>query len=302
MSKVRTDPLPQRITATKAREIITNLNRVDLTRADYQSLLKQISRLITGIPMMAFSVPEGTVFYRGVCHSHKPEQVDLLGHPPADKVTGFQRCNIPAKPMFYASADSAAIFAEIGANAGDNIYLSKWIVDTEFFAFRIPPNTSEDMRSDPVFSRLETFFETRFSQPVHRVFSDQYKITAAIAEKLSTGAMIWDNGTTDGRLLGGVIYPSVAHSSRSDNIAIQPNVARDCLRLQDVREIKVIEKREDSWVTQWTDFCAGFDQGKIGWTGRGPEWTVNPGGVLTFTAENHEWVARNPDGTIVHPH
>lgn len=302
MSKVRTDSLPRRITATKAREIIANLNRVDLTRADFPFLLKQISTLITGIPMMAFPVPKGTIFYRGVCYSHKPEQVGLLGYPPADKVTGFQRCNIPAKPMFYASADSAAIFAEISAKPGDKIYLSKWVVDTEFIAFRIPPDTSDDVLSDPVFSRLETFFETRFSQPIHRVFSDQYKITAAISEKLSTGAVIWDNGITDGRPFGAVIYPSVAHPSRSDNIAIQPNVARDCLRLQDVREIKVIENLDNSWVTQWTDFCADFSQEKIHWTGRGPKWSVNPGGFLTFTAENHEWVARNQDGTIVHPH
>ena len=129
------------------------------------------------------------------------------------------------------------------------------------------------MKQDPVFSRIETFFETIFSRPVHETFSEQYKITSAIAQKLTTGKIKIANEDY-GEPFGAVVYPSVAHPSRADNIAIKPHIEKQCLLLQDVSEICIIENEEHSFKIKVTDFSSNFTNGEIIWSGRTPSWTV----------------------------
>ncbi len=86
--------------------------------------------------MRTFAVKPRTTFYRGVIYAEKPMNVGYLGYPPARLVNNYQRCNGPGKPMFYCSVDSAAVFAELDAQLGDKVYLSKWTIDKEFFFFR----------------------------------------------------------------------------------------------------------------------------------------------------------------------
>jgi hypothetical protein len=291
----------ERTNRTKVREIVTALNRADLTAIDYDYLLTQVGVLINGIPMKAHSVPVGTTLYRGVIHPERPSKVSYLGSPPAASVTNFQRCNGPGKPMFYASVDTAAVFSELNANVGNIVYLSSWIVDREFFYFRIPPGAGEGMEEDAAFSKIETFFETRFAQPIHETFSAQYKLTSAITEKLSTGSVSDPLEWLKGRTLGAVVYPSVAHTTRSDNIAIQTVVAKSCLRLSNVRAIEITERQAESRTVREIDFSTTFEDENIEWLGRPMQWTLNAGEFLNFTVENNMWVARSADGTIINP-
>ncbi|WP_322009734.1 hypothetical protein [Paraburkholderia sp. J12] len=289
----------QRSSTHTVREIVTALNRADLRTADYAYLVARVGELIKGIPMRAASVRPGTTLYRGVIYKEKPGNVSYLSYPPAHLVKNYQRCNGPGSPMFYCSVDSAAVFAELDAQPGDKVYLSKWIINKEFFFFRIPPDTSDAIKDDAAFSKIETFFETRFAQPIHETYSEQYKLTAAITEKFSTGNLIGDAASINGRVLGAVAYRSVAHTPRSDNVAIRPSVVDQCLQLTNVREVEVVGREGESRTVRETDFSANFEDGKINWAGRPGHWTVEPGGSLQFAVENGEWVARSADGTVV---
>ncbi|XVJ47482.1 hypothetical protein ACDZ94_00590 [Pseudomonas sp. UBT] len=291
----------ERTSTTKIREIVSALNRADLTAIDYNHLLTQVGILIKGIPLIVQSLPVGTTLYRGRICSERLCEVSYLGSPPAELVTSFQRCNGPGKPMFYASVDIAAVFSELNADVGNIVYLSSWIVDREFFYFRIPPGAGEGMEDDVAFSKIETFFETRFAQPVHETFSAQYKLTSAITEKLSTGNVLGPPEQLKGRPLGAVVYPSVAHTSRSDNIAIQTLVAQSCLRLSDVREMEVMERQAESLTVREINFSSNFEDEHIKWLGRPRQWTLNSMETLSFTVENGAWVARTEDGTIINP-
>ncbi len=251
--------------------------------------------------MMAHSVPVGTTLYRGIIYSERPSEVSYLGSPPADLVTSFQRCNGPGRPMFYASVDPAAVFSEVDANIGNIVYLSKWIVDREFLFFRIPPVAGTGMEEDAAFTKIETFFETRFAQPIHETFSAQYKVTAAITERFSTCGASDPSDSLNGLNLGAVVYPSVAHTTRSDNIAIQAAVAQSCLRLCNVRAIEITERQAESRTVREIDFSATFEDEHIKWLGRPTQWTINPGETLIFTVENNMWVARSEDGTTIYP-
>lgn len=201
--------------------------------------------------------------------------------------------------MFYCSVDSAAVLAELDAQPGDKVYLSKWIITKEFFYFRIPPDTTDAFKEDAAFSKIETFFETRFAQPIHETYSEQYKLTAAITEKFSTGDLLGDAAMVNGRVLGAVAYRSVAHTPRSDNVAIRPAVVDQCLQLTNVQEIEVVSRDGDSRTIRETDFSSDFAEGRINWAGRPGHWVVQPGESLQFVAENGQWVARTADGVVV---
>jgi len=293
--------MKKKLTGNEARDIIKNLTRVNLKSADYKSIFNQIEKLIRWIPLRAFFVEEGTTLYRAVRYNSKPNKICFLGSPPPEKVVGYQRCNIPGDPMFYACLYIGVALSEVGAKDGDTVYLSKWVTEKRFLAFRIPPDSPIEVRHDPVFSRIETFFETIFSRPIHETFSEQYKITSAIAQKLTTG-VVKSEKEDFGQIFGAVVYPSVVHPSRGDNIAIKPNIEKSCLRLQDVSEVRVIKNEDNSFKIENTDFSSDFTGGEIIWSGRAPNWTIEKGELITFTNEANGWVARRNDGTIVHPH
>jgi hypothetical protein len=280
------------VSAYEARGIIKKLNRMDLDRIGYGHIKNTIQSLITGLPIRMITPHLSARLYRGVIHKDKPLDVKLLGYPPKELVTSFQRCNPPNSPMFYCSVDPAVVCSESRVRHGDRIYLSKWSVVEEFFCARISPN-EEGHKNSLEHELIFGYFETKFLQPVHETYSNQYKITAAICEKLTTGNIIGDPRTN-----GGLTYPSVAHPSRSENLAIQPHVVDRCLRLDWVEELLIEEVTDISISYNRTDFSANFENGLIVWTGKPLHWTLAPGELITMTAEHDGWVARDMDGNI----
>jgi len=236
-----------------------------------------------------------TRLYRGVTHKNKPVDVKLLGYPPKELVTNFQRCNPPNSPMFYCSVDPAVVCSELGMQPHEKLYLSKWSIAEKFFCARISPNDDE-YENSPENELIFGFFETKFLQPIHETYSSQYKITSAICEVLTTGNI---NG--DLRTNGGLTYPSVAHSSRSENLAIQPHVVDRCLRLDWVEELSIEAVSDNGISYKITDSSTSFENGLIAWTGKPLHWTVAPGKVIKMTNEHDGWIARDMDGNIVNP-
>jgi len=287
----------KRINAAQARKIIRQLNRMDLDKADYPYIKGEIQHLITGLRMKFITPHKETRLYRGVIYRDKPTDVKFLRYPPKQLVVDFQRCNPPEQPMFYCSPDPAAIYYELGVRPGDIVYLSKWSVLEDFFVNRIAPLDAEGEDEDDLIKEIIfTFFETKFSQPIHETYSSQYKITSAISEKISSGDLLGDH-----RILGGLTYPSVSHPNRSENLAIWPAVVDRCLRLDYVEEVLITAVEDKKISINRTDFSATFDEGLIGWTGGVMRWTVDSGAAITFTAEYDEWVARDQYGNIVNP-
>jgi hypothetical protein len=283
------------ISAYEARGIIKKLNRMNLDQIGYGHIKNTIKSLITGLPMKMITPRLDARLYRGVIYKEKPLDVKLLSYPPKELVTNFQRCNPPDSPMFYCSVDPAAICSELRVRSGDKLYLSKWSVAEEFFCARVSPNEDEyenSRENELVFG----YFETKFLQPIHQTYSSQYKITAAICECLTTGNIVGDLRTN-----GGLIYPSVAHSSRSENLAIQPHVVDRCLHLDWVEELTIEAVSDISISYKRTDFSSNFEDGLISWTGKALHWTLAPGKQITMTAELDGWIARDLEGNIVNP-
>ena len=283
------------LTSREARKIIAQLNRMDLDRANYEYIQELIGKLIVGIPMRGITPHKESRIYRGIVYKEKPSTTDQLGYPPAEIVANFQRCNPPAKPMFYCSPDPASVFCELDVTVGDSVYLSKWSIINNFFINQIAPIT-EDGIDHPVKDIVFTFFETNFSKPIHETYSSQYKITSAIADKLSFGNIDGNWGK-----IGAITYPSVSHPGRSENLAIRPEIVDSCLKLDYIEELHVTAVEGTKISYNRTDFSASFDGKNIKWEGKILHWTVPPGGSVVATAERDGWVLRDEQGNIVNP-
>lgn len=286
--------------AAHYRDIITELNRADLPRMAYKDLLKRIGDLIDGVPLKIESVAVGQALYRGIRYTERPSHLKQLSAPPPDKVVNYQRCNGPGHPMFYAAVQSATVFAELGSRKGDLVYLSVWEIVEPFLFIRIPLATSDPALEDNAsFARVSTFLETRFMQPVAHAFSDQYKITAAAAEKLSNGPIAGDTTILNGQELSAVAYPSVAHVARAQNVAIRPEIVAKCMRMKGVREIEVFGRTEAEIHILDRDFATAGDDGVLVWQGRPQQWPQVNARPLTARIEGGEWVLRDEAGNVV---
>jgi hypothetical protein len=233
--------------------------------------------------------------YRGVIHREKPLHVKLLGYPPPELVTNFQRCNPPNHPMFYCTPDPVAAIFELRVQPGDKVYLSKWSIIEEFFYVQISLDEGETQTSNEA-ELIFSYFETKFLQPIHETYSNQYKITSAISENLTIADMVGDKRTN-----GGLTYPSVAHPNRSDNFSVQPHVVDRCLQLKCVEELSIEAVNGTEILYNRTDFSSSFEDGCIIWSGKSIHWNLKQGDLVTMTKEPFGWVARYKDGTIMEP-
>ncbi len=296
------------MSSREVRETISSINRLKLADADYSYLVRRIRQLIVGVPFTGKILNPGTRLYRARRSSKKILHVTELGHPPASSVVSYQRCNPPGKPMFYCASHQATACYEIDAKVGDIEYVSCWAVKREFFTQVIPPDQGEYV-VDRRMETIATFFETKFSQPVHEVFSSQYKITSAITECVTVGALL---ESPEGSVvtkreahkygIGCILYPSVSSPRYAECLALHPGVVEQCTGLEYVEEFVITDVLNGAISIERKDVSSQFVAGCIHWTGKPLHWTPKRENYkIVATVEADGWVVRYEDGTVINP-
>lgn len=284
------------LTLQEIQKSIKELNSLDLDNADYENIRDLVDRLIIGRSINGFMLGGKPIrFYRGVLHKDKPMKTTLLSYPPAHLVTGFQRANPPGRPMFYCGIDPRIPFFELNISSGDKIYLSKWSARKKFAATTVEFGEG-DNALDVI---VKTYLQTKLSQRIHEVFSSDYKITCAIAEKLS-------NGTVEkGKMpdMGALVYPTVSMAARPENLAIRPEIVDKCLILDYVQEYLVKEINGNNISLVEKDFANQFPDGSIQWKGRPGHLgkLQKKGDYVTATASSFGWVVKDKKGNLIDP-
>ena len=102
-----------------------------------------------------------------------------------------------------------------------------------------------------------------------------------------------------------ISYPSVANQNHRDCIALSPNVADECLNLDYVEQIHVIEKTDDIVRFTPVDISQKIaEDGSLSWKGA-PGASIIPakhaGKTITVTNEGGQIVMRLPDGSLLPP-
>jgi len=183
------------------------------------------------------------------------------------------------------------------------LYLGRWAV---IRPFSILPLVSGDLEETTGLGLINTFFETKFSQPIYETYSSQYKITSAITECL-IGSFVNESDIENVPEfakcgIGALGYPSVSDGYGSDNLAIKPHIVDNYIKLNYVEELKINFKQGNEPTFEKMDFSSKFDQGKIEWAGEPLRYTVSsPSIELTLTMEKDGYVCSDKDGLIVEP-
>lgn len=276
------------------RKIIQELNRINLEEVDYDYVKQKVGNLFRGIKCKGISLNKGQSLFRGIVYDEKPANVSYLGAPPEELVSGFQRCNSPGNPLFYCSGHQAPVLYEIHPKKGGKVYMSKWsVIKNDQFLITLSPNHLDDDMS-PLLSSIYSFFDTKFSEPIHDTFSFRYKVTSAIAELL-----IRDN--LFDRKAVGIAHTSVAYPGGADNIVLLPEYVASNLSLDYVEELEITDVSKQGFQAKFTDIATDFIGGIIHWKGRTKEHAIPSKSTANFVMENGGWVMKDNEGNIIDP-
>lgn len=253
------------------RHEIKRINRVDLSKSNYPTIKALVSKMLSGVPIrVSPMLPQDLLFRARKKRNEKFQYVKDLCAPPADFVTGFQRCNAPNQPMFYCSSRRITAMLEIDVEVGDIVYLSQWMANTRLAVNRILDDQNSEELDRRLTDRDEMFYafvDTLFTKRVNPVFSADYMISAAISE-ICTGDFLPDNDRfigSDGKV--GLKYPSVVDLEGSYNIALPPAFTEDRIGVLHVMEVEVTECDRHHVAVKLLDTALNFDDGEIRWTG-----------------------------------
>ncbi|WP_339540326.1 RES domain-containing protein [Pseudomonas sp. RA_5y_Pfl1_P24] len=262
------------ISRSEAREQIRKLNRIDPRSASYDSIRSTFNKITHGLNVVVGIAGGGEMFYRARVASKKPVKITELHAPPAHLVRGYQRCNPPLTPMFYAASQRAGALLETRVSEGDTVYLSQWIARD-----RIPVNRIFDSEenqavngmpaaafSGPNDDLLLAYLDTQFTRRIHASFADDYKFTAAIAQFLTCNFHKDDEHTIrdDGHVA--LKYPSVLGLDTWHNTAMHAEFASKRLELLHVMELKVLSVNDSSIRVDILDTATTFEAGVICWS------------------------------------
>jgi len=268
---------------------ISELNRLDCEHVEFDDIVEKVRFLFDGLALEANVIEPGTKLYRGRQMDSAPKHIRELYYPPPEYVNGFQRCNRPGKPLFYASGNMATLLSEIKTKVGSTVYISEWVTTAQLFCFYFP---FRQPQKNITGARVQTFVENRFSQPIHETFSSQYKITAAISSLIVGEDIGFADSAENGPKLGGLIYPSVAHPARSENVALVPQAADNSLKLLSVTSFKIVSVENHEYKFEELDFCSNFSYDIINWKGYPGSWQIKnlpAGGEISAIFDGYTW-------------
>jgi hypothetical protein len=256
-------------TTLELRSKINWLNGLDPKAADFEQLKRAYKYLITGYHVLVEMSPPTEMYFRARVNApSKPARVSEIMAPPVESVTGFQRCNGPGVPMFYASSRRKIALLECEVSVGDTVYLGQWIpkmplpINATIFATK---DADHKLLKNLKQLFVQTYIETLFTRRVDSTFAADYKFPAALSEVLTTNFPVEPfNDIRNDRTVG-LRYRSVVDIENSYNTAFHSLFAIERLEPLHVMEFVVTTIDGNQVSGEVSDNAVEFTDGHIHW-------------------------------------
>jgi hypothetical protein len=263
---------------------IRSLERIDLLGAEASFIEDKVRELLIGYVTPLALVGSNQDIFRGVFVDERPQNIERIGIPPADKITKFQRANYPFNPMFYCCNTVGGVLSEMRCKAGNKLVLSKWKIGKQFHVNQVgyheevfkKYSTTRDkfpafafarngQTNHPSYRAVEAFLASQFSLDVKDGSEWQYKVSAAIAASLMDKTDHQSMANQPG--IHGLVYPSLAARANSENLALRPRIAQNHLTLIECIFLTILGISEGGeFLISHTDLSNDFkDDGSIIW-------------------------------------
>src|SRR5260370_19607048 len=100
--------------------------RDQILMRDIDTLKRQLREKLGGYSVAINYPTRDNLLFRGVVCEERPQTIDRISYPPADRVTKLGRLNRIGQSMFYSSRAAPAVYYEIHAKPGQRIAVSTW--------------------------------------------------------------------------------------------------------------------------------------------------------------------------------
>ena len=287
--------------------------REQIERRDIDTLKGQLRAKLGGYGVAIKYITTDNVLFRGVVCNERPNTIDRISYPPADKVTVLGRLNRIGQPTFYASRGAPAVYYEIHAKQGDRIAVSTWELIEPLWMHNLGFHEQSLRRmGTPIAGSRETFANpipnksasnARLRRALSEAFTEdvpvgeecRYKLPIAINELLFDGATPLRTDIPNGPrsdMAVGTVYPAMRMRGAVDNVAIRPEFVDRSLRIKFVSYV-LVEAADASRLSYTVSSLAQSDtfQGKeIIWREGLTDQRLRRGHI---TLENNQWVLRD---------
>ncbi|PCJ27823.1 MAG: hypothetical protein COA97_02490 [Flavobacteriales bacterium] len=241
----------------KAIAAINKLKSLNLETTDYLNILEIVKGIGKNFPAISMRLRAGQSIYRARFHGENDRfyfDQDLKYKTDVHNVKNPGRANPAISTAFYGSIstetikDGFLISAQEGSNLirnGKNgietLTIGKWVLKRDMYVpimldtvnYRFQSESIDKMYQDFIkiikehksseeFKKIISFVAGEFAKPVKKGNEHEYKISAAISERLL------DKGSC------GIIYPSVQTKYQGYNIVLSPYVVDENLLLDQV--------------------------------------------------------------------
>ena len=221
------EPAFQPPSSEEVLSAISKVRTADLAATQIDDLKAVLGPIMKGLTISTPVLGPGKSLYRGRIMDKRPAAISELSYPPPSLSRTYQRANRPGQPLFYASTAFPSVLIELNPSSGSCVAISKWMTTAKLVvnnagytdeAFRILgtkrmlPDWYVKGSNEQPRTEVGRFMAEEFTKRVLPGHEHLYKVTAAIAELYFEQSQF-----------GGLLYPSVALSAASDNLAVKPH-------------------------------------------------------------------------------
>jgi hypothetical protein len=284
-----------------------------ILRRDIDTLKQQLRGKLGGYGVAINYPTRDNLLFRGVVCNERPQTIDRISYPPADKVTKLGRLNRIGQPMFYSSRAAAAVYYEIHAKPGQRVAVSTWEFIEPLWMHNLGyhedslrriggPADGQRLRlTNPIAN--ETKFNAHLRRQLSEAFTEdvgegqeeRYKLPIAINEVLFDDAGPLPTHVSDGPRCGeaaATVYPAMQMRGIADNLAIWPKFVDRWLRLKAVSYVLVeaADATRSAYSISGIDMSEGVSGRELVWKG-GITDERRRRGHISF--EHGHWVQRD---------
>ena len=273
---------------------LDDLDDIDLQSTSIANLASRIEHVHRGFRLNATIVGPVLDMFRAVRVQRKPARVADVSYAPSSIVRSLGRVNAVGESIFYGSLlKDRPCLLECHAQPGEMFVVSHWQSHKEFLinhlgypnlsgatlgsSGRRKPSLAPPLGRDSRSNLLRAWQAKVMTRTIGDSEPHLYKMGVALSKWALSVSPVNDEWEVESGCFGGIVYPSVANTLDSDNLAILRRIIDTCFALRHVKLLKIKAVRNVRLAATTLDEARHFTvDGHIAWKSESTYFKYSP--------------------------